>query len=115
MDGLHGEISVAAHFSALTMLNLEPEEHYVRALVRLRTILQIPAIPRGYKVAKLMRRDMISHLILFTRSIKHDGISRSSYRNAFSLISATPFHMAHQGINDLKLQNHLYSAYHALL
>ena len=115
MDGLHGKISVGTHFSALAMLNLESEEYYVRALVRLRTILQIPAIPREYNVAITMRKEMISHLHSFTKSVREDGISRSSYSKAFSLISATPFHMAHQGIDDRELQEHLYRAYKTLL
>ena len=80
------------------------------ALRRLRMIIATPAIPSRYQEALRRRDDMLRDLQVFTADFAASGAPNLALACLESVISATPFHLAHQGLDDLALQVTLQAA-----
>jgi len=85
---------------------LERELAANEALVRLRILLSIPPTPFDYDVSSQFRREMVDDLYAYAA----DASARNITLPLTTLsqdVSATPFNMAHQGLNDLDIQQAL--------
>jgi len=107
-----GRLMEAAHFSSAS-LEAVPTNELKNAIGRLRTVLAIPAMPPDYEEANKYRTEIISDLWKFSRSVRAEGVHIDRHILS-TFVAATPFHMAHQGLNDAPFQRALAEAIHAL-
>eukprot|EP01032_Pedospumella_encystans_P014902 gene14902-17096_t len=82
-------------------------KHNVALISRLRILLTIPPTPPDYATAEMHRQQMIEDLTAFLEDVKMHN-ETISLEDLSSHVSAMPFNMAHQGLNDASLQHVLH-------
>lgn len=73
------------------------------AIIQLRVLLTIPVLPLKTDVSMFHRTEMIQDLRTFQHYLSENHIT-IPLAVVTEEVSATPFHMAHQGLNDLEFQ-----------
>jgi len=101
-----GLLEDATLFSLLVMRSfsssaLDEPKH---AIIRLRILLTVPPIPLGLSESQHQRALMLQDLKTFALDYETQGLAKMPLGNLLADVSATPFHIAHQGLNDLDVQ-----------
>jgi len=112
VSAARGQVKEAAYFSAAS-LEMTGDNLLRQSIGRLRAILAIPAITPDYAEAERFRAEIVHDLKAFGRSITAEHVYVDRYILS-TFVAATPFHMAHQGLNDAPFQAALGEAIHAL-
>eukprot|EP01034_Spumella_vulgaris_P025745 gene25745-32234_t len=86
---------------------------YLVALEQLRLILTIPAIPTLKSVTLSERSEILESLKRWTDGVRSSGVTMDA-QTLYSTLLSTPFHMAHQGIDDRPLMVALSTAFTTL-
>jgi serine/threonine protein kinase len=73
------------------------------ALFQLRVLIGIPVIPRTTEESSMNRQLMLRSLDLFADDVKRNKVT-ITIDDLTGEVSGTPFHMSHQGLNDLDFQ-----------
>jgi len=104
-----GYLSESVYFGLQVIDSYSPSS-MKSVLHRLRLLLTVPPIPPEDDFAKIMRKEMLLDLCEFLEDIKEDSLSLT-LNELSSGILGTPFHIAHQGLNDLDIQEVLSRIY----
>ncbi len=87
-------------------LSTDPQLQFISAkltIIQLRVLLTIPVLPPQTDVSMLRRSEMIQDLRTFQQYLSENHFT-IPLAVVTEEVSATPFHMAHQGLNDLEFQ-----------
>lgn len=96
--------SIAEHLLYQSVIVEGLDHGHYHQIYCLRYALAIPSMPMRTATSMTLRKHTIATLQHLSRYFKDANVSLSTGDFVKEVVSATPFHMAHQGLNDLDFQ-----------